>query len=66
MDLPTKQQPAQDSGVKLEVPDVQMHVHTQGTGSSSQRETGGQDPSVIDLEDEPLGGQDPGVTTGRH
>ena len=35
MDLPTKQQPTQDSRVKLEDPDVQVQVHTQGTGSSS-------------------------------
>ena len=36
----------------MEEPDVQVHVQTQGTGSSSQRESGGQDPSVIDLKDE--------------
>ena len=51
MDLPAEQQPAQDTGVKLEEPEVQ--VQTQGTGSGSQRESSGQDHSIIDLEDEP-------------
>ena len=50
LDLPTEQQLAQDSRVKLKEPDVQ--VQTQSTGSGSQRESGGQDPSVIDLKDE--------------
>ena len=35
MDLQTEQQPTQDSGVKLEEPDVQVQVQTQGTGSGS-------------------------------
>ena len=51
IDSPTKQQPAQDTSIKLEESDVQ--VQTQSTDSGSQRESGGQDPSVIDLEDEP-------------
>ena len=52
LDLPAEQQPLHDSGVKLEEPYVQVQVHTQTTGSSGQRESGGQDPSVIDLKDE--------------
>ena len=52
LDFPAEQQPAQESGVKLEEPDVQVQVQTQSIGSSGQRELGGQDPSVIDLEDE--------------
>ena len=36
----------------MEEPDVQVHVQTQSIGSSGQRESGGQDPSVIDLKDE--------------
>ena len=36
----------------MEEPDVQVQVQTQSIGSSGQRESGGQDPSVIDLEDE--------------
>ena len=52
LDLPAKQYPAQESGVKLEEPDVQVQVQTQSTGSSGQRESGGQDPIVINLEDE--------------
>ena len=43
---------AQESRVKLEEPDVLVHVQTQSTGSGGQRESGGQDPTVIDLEDE--------------
>ena len=39
-------------GVKLEEPKVHDQGQTQGTGSGSQRELGGQDPSVIDLKDE--------------
>ena len=50
MDLPAKQHLAQVSRVKLEEPDVQ--VQTQGTSSTNQRESGGQDPLVIDLKDE--------------
>ena len=53
MDLPAEQQPTQESGVKLEEPEVQVQVQIQGIGSGSQRESGGQDPLVIDLEDEP-------------
>ena len=45
--------PAQDSRVKLEEPEVLVQVETQGTGSGSQRESSGQDHSIIDLEDEP-------------
>ena len=52
MDSPAEQQPAQDTGIKLEEPDVQVQVQTHDTGSGSQRESGGQDPSIIDLEDE--------------
>ena len=52
LDLLAEQQPAQESGVKLEEPDVQVQVQTQSTGSSGQRESGGQDPSVIVLKDE--------------
>ena len=52
LDLPAEQQPAQESGVKLEEPDVQVQVQTQSTCSNGQRESGGQDPSVIDLKDE--------------
>ena len=33
----------------LEEPDVQVQVQTQSTSYSGQRESGGQDPSVIDL-----------------
>ena len=51
MDLPAEEQPTLDSGVKLEEPEV--HVQTQSTGSRSQRQLGGHDPSVIGLEDEP-------------
>ena len=36
----------------MEEPDVQVQVQTQSIGSSGQRESGGQDPSVIDLKDE--------------
>ena len=36
----------------MEEPDVQVQVQTQSTGFSGQRESGGQDPSIIDLEDE--------------
>ena len=50
--LPVWQQPAQESGVKLEELDVQVQVQAQGTGYGSQRESGGQDSSVIDLEEE--------------
>ena len=46
--LPAEQQPAQESGFKLEEPDVQVQVQTQSTCSNGQRELGGQDPSVID------------------
>ena len=52
MDLPAEQQPAQDSGVKLEEPNVQVQVQTQGTGSSSQRELSGKYPPIFDGEDE--------------
>ena len=50
--LLAEQQPSQESRVKLEEPDVQVHVQTQSTGSSGQRESAGQDPSIIDLKDE--------------
>ena len=36
----------------MEEPDVQVQVQTEGTGFSSHRESGGQDPIVIDLKDE--------------
>ena len=49
MDLPAEQQPTQDTGVKLEELDLQVHVQTQGTCFGSQRELGGQDPSVINF-----------------
>ena len=52
LDLPVEQQPAQESGVKLEEPDVQVQVQTQSTCSGGKRESSGQDPIVIDLEDE--------------
>ena len=52
LDLLAEQQPAQESRVKLEEPDVQVQVQTQSTGSSGQTESGGQDPTAIDLEDE--------------
>ena len=52
LDLLAEQQPAQETGVKLEEPDVQVHVQTQGTGSDSQRESGGQGPPIFDGEDE--------------
>ena len=52
VDLPTEQQPAQDTGIKLEEPDVQVQVLTQGTGSDSQRESSGQDPPIFDGVDE--------------
>ena len=42
----------QESGVKLEEPDVQVQIQTQSTGCGSQRESGGQNPTIIDLEDE--------------
>ena len=51
MDLQAEQNPAQDTGIKLET-DVQVQVQTQGTCSGRQRDSGGQDPSVIELEDE--------------
>ena len=50
--LPAEQQLAQESKVKLEEPVVQVQVQTQSTGSGGQRESSGQDPTVIDLEDE--------------
>ena len=53
MDLLAEQQPTQDVRVKLGEPDVQVLVQTQCTGFGSQRESGGQDPTIIDLEDEP-------------
>ena len=52
LDLLAKQQLAQESRVKLEEPDVQVRVQTQSIGSGGQRESGGQDPIVIDLEDQ--------------
>ena len=54
LDLPAKQQLAQESRVKLEEPDVQVQVQvqTQGIGSSSQRESVGHDPPIFDGEDE--------------
>ena len=52
MDLSVEHQPTQDTGIKLEDPDVQVQVQTQSTGSSGQRESSGHDPSVIDLKDE--------------
>ena len=52
LDLPAEQQPARESRVKLEEPDVQVQVQTQSIGSSGQRESSGQDPSVIDLKHE--------------
>ena len=48
--MSAEQQPTQESGVKLEEPDVQVQTHS--TGSGGQRELGGHDPTVIDLEDE--------------
>ena len=36
----------------MEEPDVQVQVQTQSIGFGGQRESGGQDPSVIDLKDE--------------
>src|SRR5713101_5430895 len=48
LDLLAEQQPAQELGVKLEELDVQVQVHIQSTCSNGQRESGGQDPSVID------------------
>ena len=41
MDLPTHEQPTQDSGVKLEELEVQVQVQTHGTGFGSKRESGG-------------------------
>ena len=41
MDLPTQEQPTQDSGVKLGELQVQVQVQTQTTGFDSQRESGG-------------------------
>ena len=35
LDLPAEQQPTQESGVKLEDPDVQVQVQTHGRGSGS-------------------------------
>ena len=53
LDLPAEQQPTQVlSRAKLEDPDVEVQVQKQSTGSSGQRESGGQGPSVIDLKDE--------------
>ena len=52
MDSPTKQQPTQDTRIKLEELDVQVQVQTQGTCSSSQKELGGQDPPIFNGEDE--------------
>ena len=51
LDLPAEQQPTQELGVKLEEPNVQVQVQTQSTSSGDQRESGGQDPTIIDLED---------------
>ena len=53
MDLSAKQQLAQDWWVKLEEPDVQVQVQIRSIDSGSQRESGGQDPLVNDLEEEP-------------
>ena len=53
MDLPAEQQPAQDSAFKLEEPDLQVQVLTQSIVFGGQRESGGHDPSVVNLEDEP-------------
>ena len=50
LDLPAEPQPAQESGVKLEEPDVQVQVQTQSTGSGGQRESGGHDPTIIEDE----------------
>ena len=36
----------------MEEPDVQVQVQKQSTCSNGQRESSGQDPSVIDLKDE--------------
>ena len=36
----------------MEEQDVQVHVQTQSIGFGGQRESDGQDPSVIDLKDE--------------
>ena len=52
MDLPVEEQLTQVLGFKLEELEVQVQVQTQGTSSGSQRESGGQDPSIIDLKDE--------------
>ena len=41
LDLPTKQQPTQELGVKLDEPNVQVQVQTQSTSSGGQRESGG-------------------------
>ena len=53
MDLPVEEQPAQVSRIKLEEPDVQVQVQIRSIDSGSQRESGGQDPLVNDLEEEP-------------
>ena len=52
MDLPTWQQSAQDTRIKLQELEVEVQVQSQGTGSGSQRESGGQDPPIFDGEDE--------------
>ena len=68
MYLLAEEHPTQVSGVKLEEPDVQVQVQTQSTCSGSQRESGGHDPSTIDLEDElqPATGDESSATaTGR-
>ena len=48
LDLPVEQQPTQESGVKLEEPNVQ--VQTQSTGFGGQRDSGGEDSTVIEDE----------------
>ena len=52
MDLPAEKQSAHDMGIKLEEPDVEVLVLTQGIGSGSQRESSGHDPHIFDGEDE--------------
>ena len=52
MDLLAECQSTHHSRVKLEEPNVQVQIQTEGTSSGSQRKSGGQDPPIFDGEDE--------------
>ena len=50
MNLSAEQQSTDDTWIKLEEPDVQIQVQTQSTGFGGQRQSIGQDPTVIEDE----------------